>query len=91
MNDRPEQPTGQPPPPVQSSSVDWLKVVGLIVSVAVSFFWIGYRVGQSATPPQQMLLQWGGPDGCGYGYTRVPMSNWPGPGDEPVLCRHVAD
>lgn len=96
MNDRPEQPTGQPPLPAQPSSIDWLKVIGLIVTAVAtvaSVFWIGYRVGrESGTPPRpQMLLQWGLEGRCGFGFTPVPMSNWPGPGDEPVVCRLIPD
>ena len=70
------------------STSDWLKVVGLVIAALVA----GYQIGKGdAPPPSTEVLQWGGPDGCGFNFAQIPMSNWPFPDrDEPMVCRLVA-
>ena len=67
---------------------EWLTLAGIVVAAAVGGCEFGYALGQRNTPTPN--LQWGGPDGCGYGFTRVPIANWLGPG-EPMVCKPVPD
>ena len=40
------------------------------------------------TPPT-LHLQWGEPEGCWLGFTRVRIENWLGDGPEPPVCKLV--
>ena len=73
----------------------WLTLMGVIAAVAIGAYDIGYRernIPNSPTPNSPTPnLQWGGPEGCGYGLTRVPIANWLGDGPEPTVCTLVPD
>ena len=69
-----------------------LALATLLVTVLLGVYNIGYRSGGRNIPTAPAPnLQWGGPDGCGYGFTRVPIANWLGDGPEPVVCKAVPD
>ena len=72
-----------------------LALATLFVTVVFGAFGLynsGYRSGARSIPvPPGPNLQWGGPHGCGYGFTRVPIANWLGDGPEPVICKAVSD
>ena len=74
----------------------WLTLIGTLMSlfavVAIGACNFGYRLGERNTPNSPTLnLQWGGPEGCGYGFTRVPIANWLGDGPEPTVCTLMPD
>ena len=76
-------------PPSRS---ELLALVGILAVVAFGMYNIGYRSGERSIPSSPTpTLQWGGPDGCGYGFTRVPIANWLGDGPEPTVCTPVPD
>ena len=68
---------------------EWLTLMGLLAVVAIGAYDIGYRLGGHNSPT--LNLQWGGPEGCGYGFTRVPIANWLGDGPGPTVCKPVPD
>ena len=64
----------------------------LVVTVGLAVWNIGFCLGARSLPiPPAPNLQWGGPYGCGYGFTRVPIANWLGDAPEPVVCKAVSD
>ena len=71
---------------------EWLALITLLVTVAFGAYSIGNSSGGRNIPSSPTpSLQWGGPEGCGYGFTRVPIANWLGDGPEPTVCTLVPD
>ena len=82
-----------PPPATQGflrslSRSERLTLLGLFATVAFGAYGIGCQLGGRPPNPN---LHWGGPEGCGYGFTRVPIANWLADEAEPTVCTLVPD
>ena len=77
----------------------WASLIGICFPIGGIVFWAGTVQGRidslvqastsQATTQAPAVLQWGGPNGCGYDFVQVPIGGtWdPSNGSEPIVCR----